>query len=404
MLQWVGDFSARLRANEEMLFTGRTIFCPHFDTRNFSLAGSKYSAPDRERRRKALRKLLQNATTAQKTEQLHSVLEEQFGPYSIRTTRRDLVAMAGRPGLVKPLPKDPAAKSLLWAEGRGSVDLTLSPMECMTLTAIFQHADRFGFRSDTKDLAKLREYASTELWKKTHRDLVAEGRITTGTRFTVLKPGAYKEEHLRVIQEALLDGVISLDIVYRPRDAGNAETCWYRLKPLALSYQDSNIYLTALVHQEQWPEGLEPPADAPRGKYSSNGPGKTCALMLHRMVEVKTHWMEIPERTAYDLRSVEVQKDLMTIHSDGPIDIELRLSDNLHNRLSENPLAEGQVMTPSAESWMLKCQIADTQGLRLFLLGNAGDIQVVAPRHLRDHVRGVLKQALEIYDSELSSR
>ncbi len=279
--------------------------------------------------------------------------------------------------------------------------MTLSPMECMTLTAIFQHADRFGFRSDTEDLAKLREYASTELWKKAHRDLVAEGRITTGTRFTVLKPGVYKEEHLRIIQEALIDGSSSLDIVYRPRDAGAAEQCWYRLKPLALSYQDSNIYLTALVHQEQWPEGQKPLADAPRGKYSSNGPGKTCALMLHRMLDVKTCWENIPELVAHDLRSVEVQKDLMTIHSDGPIDIELRLSVNLHNRLSENPLAEGQVITPSTEGWMLKCQVDDTQGLRLFLLSNAGDIQVVAPRHLRDHVRGVLRQALEIYDSKL---
>lgn len=365
------------------------------------LAESKYTAPDRERRRKALRKLLHDAATPQKTEELHRDLEKQFGAYSIRTTRRDLVAMAGRPRLVKPAAKKPSAKSLLWSPGRGSVDLTLSPMECMTLTAIFQHADRFGFRSDTEDLAKLREYASSELLKVTKRDLVAEGRISTGTRFTVLKPGAYKEEHLRVIQEALIDGSSNLDVVYRPRDAGGAETCWYRLKPLALSYQDSNIYLTALVHQEQWPEGLEPPADAPRGKYSSNGPGKTCALMLHRMVEVDTHWMDIPELTTYDLRSVEVQKDLMTIHGGGPIDIELRLSDNLHNRLSENPLAEGQVMTTSAEGWMLTCQIADTQGLRLFLLSNAGDIQVVAPRHLRDHVRGVLKQALEIYDREL---
>jgi hypothetical protein len=142
------------------------------------LAESKYTAPDRERRRKALRKLLHDAATPQKTEELHRDLEKQFGAYSIRTTRRDLVAMAGRPRLVKPAAKKPSAKSLLWSPGRGSVDLTLSPMECMTLTAIFQHADRFGFRSDTEDLAKLREYASSELLKVTKRDLVAEGRIS----------------------------------------------------------------------------------------------------------------------------------------------------------------------------------------------------------------------------------
>lgn len=365
------------------------------------MAESKYTAPDRERRRKALRKLLHDASTPQKTEELHRELEKQFGSYSIRTTRRDLVAMAGRPSLVKSATKKPSAKSLLWSPGRGSVDLTLSPMECMTLTAIFQHADRFGFRSDTEDLAKLRDYASSELLSVTKRDLVAEGRISTGTRFTVLKPGVYKEEHLRLIQEALIDGKSNLDVVYRPRDAGANDTCWYRLKPLALSYQDSNIYLIALVHQEKWPGGHAPPEGAPRGKYSSNGPGKTCALMLHRMKEVNTYWQDIPEMDSHDVRGAPVQKDLMTIHSDGPVDVELRLSNNLQNRLSENPLADGQVITLRTNGWMLTCKIADTQGLRLFLLSNAADIQVVAPFYLRDHVRGVLKQALQNYDEDL---
>lgn len=305
--------------------------------------------------------------------------------------------MSKRPRLVKSVEKPEHAKSLLWEGGQGSIDLSLSPIECLTLTAIFQHADRFGFRADTEDLTRLRGYVASELYKHARRDLVAEGRITTGTRFTVLRPGAYDEAHLRLIQQALIDGNSSLDVLYRPRDAGAAETCGYRLKPLALSYQDSNIYLSALVTEEHWPDGLQPPADAPRGKYSSNGPGQTCVLMLHRMLDVQTCWQTIAEPVGYDVHAQGVQKDLMTIHSDGPIDLELRLSDNLHNRLSENPLAQGQVIIQQPEGWLLRCQIADTQGLRLFLLSNAGDIQVLAPPQLRAHVRGVLQQALAQY-------
>lgn len=62
----------------------------------------------------------------------------------------------------------------------------------------------------------------------------------------------------------------------------------------------------------------------------------------------------------------------MTIHLDEPITLQLRLGSNLHNRLTENPLASDQVVTLSPDGrWDLTCTILDAQGLRLFLLGNA---------------------------------
>ncbi|MHC8380941.1 helix-turn-helix transcriptional regulator [Pseudomonas sp. LB3P14] len=359
------------------------------------MATNKYTAPDRERRRKLLRKLLQQAGGAQSTEELHDGMQQGFGDYSIRTTRRDLEALAAGPQFAKPA-KGPNYKKCYWTLGRGSLDLALSPAESMTLTAIFQHADRFGFRIKSEELTKLREYAESEVWARSTRNLVAEGRITSGTRFMVLTPGDYNSDHLTTIQDAMVSDE-SLDVIYRPRDASGVETCTYRLKPLALSYQDSNIYLSALIADETWPEGQEPPAGAPRGKYSSNGRGQTCVLMLHRMVDVRSHWEKIPEPPGYDVHAIDVQKDLMTIHGDGVIDLELRLSDNLHNRLSENPLNADQVVMSSGKEWILKCQVHDSQGLRLFLLSNAADIQVLAPAQLREHIRSVLNEAVEKY-------
>lgn len=359
------------------------------------MAATKYTAPDRVRRRKTLIDLLKQAGSAQSTEDLHNGMQAAFGGYSIRTTRRDLEALTEGPQLVKPA-QGPNHKRRYWILGRGSIDLALTPAESMTLTAIFQHADRFGFRVKSQELTKLREYAESEVWAGSTRNLIAEGRITSGTRFTVLEPGDYNPDHLTTIQEAMLCNA-SLEVAYRPRDAAGVDTCLYLLKPLALSYQDSNIYLSAFVAEEKWPEGFEPPLDEPRGKYSSNGRGQTCVLMLHRMVSVRSHWKEIPEPPGYDVSSMCVQKDLMTIHGDAVIDLQLRLSDNLRNRLSENPLNVDQVMVSEGREWSLKCNVHDSQGLRLFLLSNASDIQVLAPAYLREHVRGVLSDALEKY-------
>lgn len=345
----------------------------------------------RDERRLILRKILQREGRAMSTEELHQELQRwKDTTLDSRTTRRDLKELT-RANLVERAGKK--HRALYWKLGRASFDLTLSPTESMTLAAIFQHAERFGFRAQTEQLVMLREYAEGKIRAHSKRPLEAIGRITTGTRFTVLRPGRYDPEHLEVIQQALLDEH-SLEMVYRPRDAGDVR-CTYLLKPLALSYQDSNIYLSAYVHRETWPTRFEPPEE--RGKYSSNGPGKTCALMLHRVDSVRTCREDFPGPEHFDVHSFEAQRDLNTIHSEQPIPLKLRLSDNLHNRLSENPLTDDQVITRDVRGWLLECRTLDTQGLRLFLMSNAADIEVLAPQSLRDYMRETLAAALSQY-------
>ncbi|QXI40656.1 hypothetical protein [Pseudomonas xantholysinigenes] len=202
----------------------------------------------------------------------------------IKTTLRDLRALAKEEQVVGEKPK--GKKSFQWRLHRNvSLDLVLTPTESMTLLAMLQHSERFGFKLVTKQLVTLRDYALGVITRNSKQDLIAQGRITSGTRFMTLLPGIYDPAHLDIIQAALLADH-SLTMVYKPRDAEDAE-CTYLLKPLALSFQDSNIYLSAYVESEQWPSG-EPAAGTSRGKYSSNGPGMTCVLMLHRVVSVST--------------------------------------------------------------------------------------------------------------------
>jgi len=100
--------------------------------------------------------------------------------------------------------------------------------------------------------------------------------------------------------------------------------------------------------------------------------------MLHRVVSVRTTVANIAEPAGYDPGSPQAQRDLMTL-----VELKLRLSPNLHNRLTENPLSADQLVTQDRRGWVLTCRLNDSQGLRLFLLSNAADIEVLAPTDLR---------------------
>jgi predicted DNA-binding transcriptional regulator YafY len=351
----------------------------------------------KEDRRKALLGMLLRERRFLLTEELHAQLTHWIEQVPhLKTTLRDLQILASE-GLIT-CEKPVGQKSYRWKLRKARLDLVLTPAESMTLVAILQHAERFGFKVVTDQLVELRDYALGVISRNSKHDLIGQGRITTGTRFITLLPGAYDPAHLELIQAAMLDGQ-SLEVVYKPRDVGDLE-CTYILRPLALSFQDSNVYLSAYVESEQWPDGKMPKRDALRGKYSSNGPGKQCVLMLHRMVNIKTYWQDTPEPEGYSVGAFVVQRDLNTIHEEAPVELRLRLEANLLNRLTENQLNETQKIEHTSIGTILKCSIQDTQGLRLFLLSNADEIEVLEPPYLRDHIKNSLRRALEMYASD----
>jgi predicted DNA-binding transcriptional regulator YafY len=118
------------------------------------------------------------------------------------------------------------------------------------------------------------------------------------------------------------------------------------------------------------------------------------------MVNVKTYWQDTPEPEGYSVDAFVVQRDLNTIHDEAPIELRLRLEANLLNRLTENQLNDTQKIEQTPIGTILKCSIQDTQGLRLFLLSNADEIEVLEPPHLRDHIKKSLRRALDKYASD----
>lgn len=355
---------------------------------------------NRAHRRDYLRQILHAAGTSVPTADIHKKLVrwvERNGDdgevHHEKTTLRDLKVLEG----LKYVQSERGAgdkRALLWKAVGRSHSLVLSPSDAMSLTAIFQHAERFGLQSATDELKGLRDYAELVMQDGSKRKLDFGKRVTSGTRFTVLQPGKVNPEHLKRLQTAIIEDS-PLEVGYRPRDANGVE-CIYQLKPLGLSHQDSNIYLSAYVAEEKW-LGKEPDPGLPRGKYSSNGPNSLCALMLHRITKVEPGKRNINDPEGYDVHSDEAQKDLVSMHTPPQL-TRLCLSENLYNRLSENPLDKNQTLAPYGNKWLLTCEIRDTQGLRLFLMANAADIEVLEPQALRDHIRQLLIAAVGTYE------
>ncbi|TWC53076.1 putative DNA-binding transcriptional regulator YafY [Pseudomonas sp. SJZ080] len=354
---------------------------------------------NRAHRRDYLRQILLAAGKSVSTAYLHKRLVgwvsrngDGSDVHHERTTRRDLKVLKELHYVESEAGEDDK-RELFWKAVGRSHSLVLSPSDAMSLTSIFQHAERFGLQSATEELKGLRHYAELVMQDGCERKLDFTKRITSGTRFTVLQPGKHNPEHLKCLQTAIMKDT-PLEVGYLPRDADGVE-CIYQLKPLGLSHQDSNIYLSAYVVEEKW-LGKEPDPELPRGKYSRNGPNKLCALMLHRITKVEPGKRNINDPEGYDVLSDEAQKDLVSVYTPPQL-TRLLLSDNLYNRLAENPLEKDQKLEPFGNKWLLTCKTRDSQGLRLFLMANAADIEVLEPITLRDHIRQMLIAAVRTY-------
>lgn len=124
---------------------------------------------------------------------------------------------------------------------------------------------------------------------------------------------------LKTLQQALLeDSAVKARYLKR----GTSEPKNYLLKPLGLSYQDSNIYLSCV--------------------FAGKEHGGPVALPVHRFVSVRTVHDLIATPASYDINSVEAQRSLVDLKSDEPIRLVLQVDQRLYECLSENPLSADQ--------------------------------------------------------------
>ena len=277
-----------------------------------------------------------------------------------KTIQRDLEALEALGVRSKKL-----GKTCYWRLDRPSLKLSMPPNEAMNLAMIFDHASRFGMETQVADFTEFHQYVNRTL-KQANPGIDWSKRLTSTTRFITLQPGKVDSKVLEGLQEAILRDY-SVQAVYQSANAPEPKT--YRLRPLGLSYQDSNIYLSCVF---------------------GGRPGQLAALPLHRFLSVTEILEEIPAPDDYDINSVEAQRSLISLESEEPVRLVLRLhGENLYRRLRENPLNESQQLLPDSNgTWRLETNQ---------LLSQAADLEVLEPSGLRDKIADKARRMAALY-------
>ncbi len=290
---------------------------------------------------------------------------------SIKTIQRDLVDLALQYPQIR---CKPMGKANLWWAEKSLSRLYMLPTDAMNLVMIMNHAARFGMADQVQKLAPIRDYA-VSLLRGNRPAQDCSGKVISNTRFVVLEPSPVNPEVLEVIQKALMDDD-SVLALYLKR--GAKEPRQLHLKPLGLSYQDSNIYLSCIF------KGL------PKGQVA--------ALPLHRFQSAKTTRDNLEAPDDFDINSNEARRSLISQRSELPARLKLRISQALYERLDENALTTDQQLQPTADGWWLMTgSLHLSQGLDLWLLSQGEHLEVLEPIELREQIATSAKRMAALY-------
>lgn len=318
--------------------------------------------------------LLPNKENALDSSAIHERVTNQGIDVDKRTILRDLSDLELNYPHVHSRPK---GKAKLWWAEKSLSRLSMLPTDAMNLVMIMDHAARFGMAAQVQKLTPLRDYAKSLLkGKRLAQD--CSGKIISNTRFVTLSPSTVNPETLEVIQQALLDDT-AVEALYLKR--GATEPRQLHLKPLGLSYQDSNIYLSCIF------KGLQP--------------GNIAALPLHRFLSARTTFEDLPAPKDYDINSVAAQKSLVSLETDSPVQLKLRVSHTLYQRLVENALTPDQQLNATTNDWWLMTgSLHLSQGLELWLLSQGAHLEVLEPVALREQIAATARRMAMLYETE----
>lgn len=316
--------------------------------------------------------LLPSKDSALESNAIHQRVANQGVQVDRRTIQRDLSELEQKFPHVHSRLK---GKAKLWWAEKSLSRLSMLPTDAMNLVMIMEHAAKFGMAAQVENLAPLRDYA-TSLLKGSRPSQNCVGKVISNTRFVVLRSGQVKPEVVEAVQQALLDDA-SIEALYVKRGASEPRTL--HIKPLGLSYQDSNIYLVCAFR------GL------PDGKLAS--------LPLHRFLFAKATWDDVGRPDGFDMNSFEARRSLIGQKSEHPVQLRLRISQTLYERLEENPLTADQQLQPSDEAWWLMTgSLPLSQGLELWILSQGEQLEVLEPVELRKQIASSARRMAALYD------
>lgn len=305
---------------------------------------------------------------------IHQRLTKEGADIHLRSIQRDMVDL--KQVFPEVRCREETNQTLWWVE-KSLSRLAMTLTDALNLIMIMDHASRFGMAPQVERLSPLREYAESLLKNSRPKDDLSR-IVTSNTRFITLQPSVVNPAVLTEVQQALLNGN-SLEVMYQKR--GSDEPKPLRLHPLGLSYQDSNIYLSCVF------EGL------PQGEIA--------ALPLHRFKNARKPFYDIAHPKDFDIQCDRALSSLISRKTHDPVEITLKVSQALSERLQENPLTTDQVLERGSNGWWLMTgSIHLSQGLDLWLLSQGEHLEVLKPALLREQIAMSVRRTAELYAND----
>lgn len=127
--------------------------------------------------------------------------------------------------------------------------------------------------------------------------------------------------------------------------------------------------------------------------------GKLASLPLHRFQSAKAAWEDLKNPENFEMNSFEVRRSLIAQKSENPVQLKLRVSQALYERLDENALTADQQLEPETDGWWLMTgSLPLSQGLDLWLLSQGEHLEVLEPIELREQMATSAKRLAALYE------
>ncbi len=269
-------------------------------------------------------------------------------------------------------------KTNRWWLDRSMSELMLPHETALSLMMLIDHARPLCTSILLEDLEHLYQHAK-RIVEQGYNDSAGDWakKFVSNSRFLQLLPAEVAPEVLTHLKDAIVTNR-KARVLYHSRSSNRDQEVV--INPLGLSFQDGNLYLACTF-------------DGDRKRVVR-------ALPLQRFKRVdRPTGIEYADTPAgFDMHTEVRGKSFITSEDAPPIALRLRLDRLMFERLSENALSKDQVLEPGPDSGgTLECSIAESQGLKLWILAQGDSVEVLAPQALRDEIGQKARRMAELY-------
>ena len=318
--------------------------------------------PESSLRQLQLLQILPRHPSKISTLEIQSQLNDLGYSVSLRMIQRDLESLES----VMPIVCDDRERPFGWSWHQSAFGLqpSMDPIEALTFSLAEQYLEPLMPSKSFKRIKVFFDRANSIL-KKIKRNEISRWRerVRVEHQWQRLEAPTINDQVEAEIYDALLKGR-QLSVLYTNRAEKRAKQ--RIINPLGLVLRGQIHYLICSMDEDK---------DNPR------------FLPLHRFT--KAEWNG---NTSYEPKGFSVDKyikdnNLGYLYSNKPIHLEAKFDRSAGFHLTESSLSKDQEITPLDDGRLLvNAKVSDTAQLRWWLLGFAGQVEVLKPNFLREEM------------------